>query len=273
LQPLSFIPKEVFLFQNKGVVKLIEIVNLNKVYENNKTKVNALENINLKINKGEIFGIIGLSGAGKSTLIRTINRLEEPTSGSILIEGENIINYSNIELRKCRQQIGMIFQHFNLLKSANVFDNIAYPLKICGYKKDYIKQRVYELLNLVDLSDKANSYPSQLSGGQKQRVAIARALANNPKILLCDEATSALDPKTTKSILYLLKNLQEKLNLTVILITHQMEVVNQICDRVAVIEQGSIVDIGLVDEIMSNNTLWSDDYTKENFDLEVACYA
>ena len=252
---------------------MIEIVNLSKVYENNKTKIKALENINLKINKGEIFGIIGLSGAGKSTLIRTINRLEEPTSGNILIDGENIIKYNNKELRKSRKEIGMIFQHFNLLKSANVFDNIAYPLKICGFKKDYIQKRVYALLELVDLSDKANAYPSQLSGGQKQRVAIARALANNPKILLCDEATSALDPKTTKSILELLKDLQSKLKLTVVLITHQMEVVNQICDKVAVIEKGSIVDVGSVDVVMSNNRLWLDDYTDSNFDLGVACYA
>jgi D-methionine transport system ATP-binding protein len=255
------------------VVKLIEIVNLSKVYESNKTKVNALKNINLKISKGEIFGIIGLSGAGKSTLIRTINRLEEPTSGNILIEGENIIKYNIKELRKSRKEIGMIFQHFNLLKSANVFENIAYPLRICGYKKDYIEKRVNELLELVHLTDKIHAYPSQLSGGQKQRVAIARALANNPKILLCDEATSALDPKTTKSILSLLKDLQQKLDLTVVLITHQMEVVNQICDKVAVIEKGSIVDVGPVDIIMNNNRLWSDENTNNKLQLEVACYA
>jgi len=229
---------------------LISIRNLEKIYKVG--KVNALVNIDLDIEKGEIFGIIGLSGAGKSTLIRCINRLEEPTNGSILIEGRDIITLGKKDLRDVRKKIGMIFQNFNLLNSRTVFDNVAYPLEIGKYDKKLIKDRVNELLALVGLSDKSKAYPSQLSGGQKQRVAIARALANKPDILLCDEATSALDPKTTKSILNLLKEIQGKLNLTIILITHQMEVIREICNRVAIIENGEIIELNTVEEIFTH---------------------
>ena len=231
---------------------MIKIQNLNKVYETKNITVNALKDINLNIASGEIFGIIGLSGAGKSTLIRTINRLEDPTSGCIYIDDVDITALNRSNLRDLRKEVGMIFQHFNLLNSKNVFKNIAFPLEIAGMKSEDIKKRVAELLSLVDLSDKSESFPSQLSGGQKQRVAIARALANNPKILLCDEATSALDPKTTKSILGLLKDIQKKFGLTIVLITHQMEVIREICDRVAIIEGGSIIEIG---DVVSVNTV------------------
>ncbi len=230
---------------------MIEIKNLSKVYKSKSSDVNALEDINLKINKGEIFGIIGLSGAGKSTLIRTINRLEEPTEGSVSIDSKDITKLDKKKLRSTRKEIGMIFQHFNLLNSRTVYQNIAFPLEINGYDKELIEKRVNELLEVVELVDKKNVYPSQLSGGQKQRVAIARALANKPKILLCDEATSALDPKTTKSILSLLKRIQEEYNLTVVLITHQMEVIKEICNRVAIIEAGKIIELNTVEEIFS----------------------
>jgi len=230
---------------------MIEIKNLSKIYKDKSSCVKALENINLQIKRGEIFGIIGLSGAGKSTLIRTINRLEEPTEGSIIIDGKNITELDKKSLRNFRKEIGMIFQHFNLLNSRTVFQNIAFPLEINNYSKQAIENRVNELLELVELSDKKNTYPSQLSGGQKQRVAIARALANNPKILLCDEATSALDPKTTKSILSLIKKIREEFNITVVLITHQMEVIKEICDRVAIIEAGKIIELNTVEEIFA----------------------
>jgi D-methionine transport system ATP-binding protein len=231
---------------------MIEIKNLNKIYESKNNKVYALKNINLNIKKGEIFGLIGLSGAGKSTLIRTINRLEEPTRGNVFIDGKNITLLNKKELRNIRKGIGMIFQHFNLLNSRTVFQNVAFPLEISGYKKENIKKRVNELLTLVGLLEKKDAYPSELSGGQKQRVAIARALANNPEILLCDEATSALDPKTTKSILKLLKEIQRKFNLTILMITHQMEVIGEICDRVAIIEDGEVIEINTVENIFAN---------------------
>lgn len=230
---------------------MIEIKNLSKTFNSKSSEVKALKNINLQINKGEIFGIIGLSGAGKSTLIRTINRLEEPTEGSIFIAGKDITKLDKTRLRDTRKEIGMIFQHFNLLSSRTVFQNIAFPLEINGYDKNYIEKRVNELLKVVELTDKKNAYPSQLSGGQKQRVAIARALANNPKILLCDEATSALDPKTTKAILNLLKKIQKEFNLTVVLITHQMEVIKEVCNRVAIIEAGKIIELNTVEEIFA----------------------
>ncbi|WP_352417765.1 methionine ABC transporter ATP-binding protein [Proteiniborus sp.] len=230
---------------------MIEIKNLSKTFNSKSSEVKALKNINLQINKGEIFGIIGLSGAGKSTLIRTINRLEEPTEGSIIIEGKDITKLDKTDLRNTRKEIGMIFQHFNLLSSRTVFQNIAFPLEINGYDKNYIEKRVNELLKVVELTDKKNAYPSQLSGGQKQRVAIARALADNPKILLCDEATSALDPKTTKAILNLLKKIQKEFNLTVVLITHQMEVIKEVCNRVAIIEAGKIIELNTVEEIFA----------------------
>lgn len=230
---------------------MITINQLSKTYENNKITLNALKSIDLEINKGEIFGIIGLSGAGKSTLLRILNRLEEPTSGNIIIDGINMNKLNKKELLKMRKTIGMIFQHFNLLSSRTVAENIAFPLEIDGYDKSQIIKRVDELLSVVNLLDKKDSYPSQLSGGQKQRVAIARALANNPKILLCDEATSALDPQTTKSILSLLKEIQKKYELTIVLITHQMEVIREICDRVAIIENGEIIELNTVEEIFA----------------------
>ncbi|KNF07212.1 methionine import ATP-binding protein MetN 1 [Gottschalkia purinilytica] len=230
---------------------MISIKNLNKVYKIKENTVHAVKDVNLEIPKGEIFGIIGLSGAGKSSLIRTLNRLEDPTDGSIIIDGIEITKLNKKQLRNLRKEIGMIFQHFNLLSSRTVFGNIAYPLEIAGLSKDQIKDRVLELLSLVGLSDKVNAYPSQLSGGQKQRVAIARALANNPKILLCDEATSALDPQTTKSILNLLKEIQQKFGLTVVLITHQMEVIREICNRVAIIENGEIIELDTVEEVFA----------------------
>lgn len=231
---------------------MIKIRNLNKTFETKDMTVHALKDINLDIPSGEIFGIIGLSGAGKSTLVRTFNRLEDPTSGSVFIDDVDITALTTSQLRETRKEIGMIFQHFNLMNSKNVFKNIAFPLEIAGMKDKDIKERVRELLSLVDLSDKESSFPSQLSGGQKQRVAIARALANNPKVLLCDEATSALDPKTTKSILGLLKDIQEKFGLTIVLITHQMEVIREICERVAIIEDGSIIELADVEEIFSS---------------------
>lgn len=197
-------------------------------------------------------GIIGYSGAGKSTLVRLINRLEEPSSGEVFINGENILLLDKTTLRKRRRKIGMIFQHFNLMSAKNVYENIAFALKIAHWDKAKIPARVQELLALVGLSDKAKSYPSELSGGQKQRVAIARALANEPKILLCDEATSALDAKTTKSILTLLKEIQQKMSLTIVLITHQIEVVKQIADRVCVMSSGEIVELGEVKEVFGS---------------------
>lgn len=225
---------------------MVELKNIEKIYPNG---FHALKNINLRVESGEIYGIIGFSGAGKSTLIRIINLLEAPSSGEVIVNGKNLASLSARELRTERQKIGMIFQHFNLLTSKSVFENIAFALEIAGWERSAIKARVAELLELVDLSDKAKSYPSQLSGGQKQRVAIARALANHPHLLLCDEATSALDTKTTKSILALLKSIQACLNLTIILITHQIDVIRAICDKMCVISNGKIVESGAVEDI------------------------
>lgn len=225
---------------------MVELKNIEKIYPNG---FHALKNINLRVEGGEIYGIIGFSGAGKSTLIRIINLLEAPSSGEVIVNGKNLASLSARELRTERQKIGMIFQHFNLLTSKSVFENIAFALEIAGWERSAIKARVAELLELVDLSDKAQSYPSQLSGGQKQRVAIARALANHPHLLLCDEATSALDTKTTKSILALLKSIQARLNLTIILITHQIDVIRAICDKMCVISNGKIVESGAVEDI------------------------
>lgn len=225
---------------------MVELKNIEKIYPNG---FHALKNINLRVESGEIYGIIGFSGAGKSTLIRIINLLEAPSSGEVIVNGKNLASLSARELRTERQKIGMIFQHFNLLTSKSVFENIAFALEIAGWERSAIKARVAELLELVDLSDKAKSYPSQLSGGQKQRVAIARALANHPHLLLCDEATSALDTKTTKSILALLKSIQARLNLTIILITHQIDVIRAICDKMCVISNGKIVESGAVEDI------------------------
>ena len=228
---------------------MITLEKVNKVYSNG---LHAVKDVSLKVNKGDIFGIIGLSGAGKSSLIRLINRLEEPTSGKIFINGQDILSLNKTELLKRRKKIGMIFQHFNLLSSRTVEENVAFALEIANWNKRDIGKRVAELLEIVGLSDKAKYYPSQLSGGQKQRVSIARALANNPDILLSDEATSALDPKTTKSILELIKEIQEKFSLTVLMITHQMEVVKEICNRVAVMQDGEIKEQGNIIEIFTN---------------------
>ncbi len=242
--------KEVFLLKE---AKLIEIIDINKVYRNKKNTVIACKDINLIIRENDIYGIMGLSGAGKSSLIRLLNRLEDPTSGSIIVNGSDITKYSIDKLREYRKKTGMIFQHFNLLESRNVMGNIAFALEIAGWKdKSKIQNRVFELLELVELSDKRFAYPAQLSGGQKQRVAIARALANSPSILLSDEATSALDPKTTKSILDLLKNIQKKLGLTIVLITHQMEVIRSVCNRAAIMDKGQVIEEGTVEEIFSN---------------------
>lgn len=225
---------------------MIELKNIEKVYNKGTAQeVRALKNISLSIKCGEIFGVIGLSGAGKSTLIRHINMLERPTSGQVIVDGQDLTAMNDKQLREARRNIGMIFQSFNLLSSATVAENIAFPLNLEGkMSQEQVKARVEELLDLVGLADKAKMYPAQLSGGQKQRVGIARALANNPKILLCDEATSALDPKTTMSILKLLQQLRDKLNLTIVIITHQMEVIKECCDRVAVIDGGVISELG-----------------------------
>lgn len=231
---------------------MIELVNVSKIFNEGVDEVYAVREVSLKVKKGEIYGIIGYSGAGKSTLIRCINLLERPSSGSILFKGEDLTKLKEKELRDRRKKIGMIFQHFNLFKSRTVYENIAYPLKSSKLSKEEKRMKILELLDLVDLRDKENSYPSQLSGGQKQRVAIARALASDPEVLLCDEATSALDPKTTKSILELLKDLQKKLNLTIILITHEMDVIKEICDRVSIMEDGSLIEEGDIVTIFSN---------------------
>lgn len=224
---------------------MIAIQGVSKNYND----IAVLKDVNLEINEGEIFGIIGKSGAGKSTLLRCLNGLEGYTEGSIKVMGEEVKELTSGRMREFRKEMGMIFQNFNLLNTSNVFDNIALPLKIWNKDKKYIKERVTELLNLVGLKDKKSSYPRELSGGQKQRVAIARALTLEPKILLCDEATSALDPETTKSILSLLKEINEKLNITVIIVTHQMEVIKEICNKVALIEGGEIKTCGLVKEL------------------------
>lgn len=230
---------------------MIEIKGLSKAFTDKTGTVDALKNINLDIKKGDIYGIIGLSGAGKSTLIRCINRLEEPTSGTILIDGQDIMRLNKEELLKLRRRIGMIFQDFNLLSRRDCSKNIAFPLEVSNCRKSLIEGRVNELLALVGLEDKKHSYLSKLSGGQKQRIAIARALAAKADILLCDEATSALDPSTTKSILALLKEINTAFGITIILITHQMEVIKEICNKVAVISEGEIVEQGTTFELFS----------------------
>ena len=230
---------------------MIKLSNIEKIYDSPSGPVKALKNISLEIGRGEIYGIIGLSGAGKSTLIRCINMLEVPTGGQVFVDGQELTAMNESQLRKARQNIGMIFQHFNLLASRTVYDNVAFPLEIQGMPGEQIRKRVEELLDMVQLKDRADYYPSQLSGGQKQRVGIARALASNPKVLLSDEATSALDPQTTKSILQLLRDINKRLNLTIVMITHQMEVVKEICDRVAVIENGSIIEEGTMYKVFT----------------------
>ena len=231
---------------------MIEIRHLNKTYRTADKDIVALEDINLTINDGEIFGIIGLSGAGKSTLVRCINLLEQPSAGEVIVDGESITALPRKELLKLRRSIGMIFQGFNLLEQRSVLRNVCFPLEIAGVKKKEAKERAMELLSLVGLADRAEAYPSQLSGGQKQRVAIARALATKPKYLLCDEATSALDPTTTRAILELLREINESLGVTIIVITHEMKVIDQICDRVAVIDHSRIAEEGKVSEVFTN---------------------
>ena len=231
---------------------MIELKKLSKVYNPSEKEIVALDGINLTIQDGEIFGIIGLSGAGKSTLVRCINLLERPTGGEVIIDGKSLTELPRRELLKLRQQIGMIFQGFNLLEQRNVIKNICFPLELAGVKKEDAQARALELLKLVGLEDRASSYPSQLSGGQKQRVAIARALATKPKYLLCDEATSALDPNTTRQILDLLKEINEKLGVTIVVITHEMRVIDRICDSVAVIDSSHIAEVGKVSAVFSN---------------------
>ncbi len=232
-------------------MSMIEFKNLTKVYSG-KTEVHALTDISLSIEKGDIYGIIGYSGAGKSTLVRMINALETPTSGSVFVEGVALSTLSEAELRKLRKGIGMIFQQFNLLNSKTIYDNVAIPLRLNGTPKAEIEKRVDELLGFVGLSDKKKAYPDQLSGGQKQRVGIARALTMNPKILLCDEATSALDPKTTESILDLLKQINERMGVTIVVITHEMNVIRRICSKVAVMDYGRVVEHGSVVDVFTN---------------------
>jgi D-methionine transport system ATP-binding protein len=216
------------------------------------SKIVALENVNLQIQQGDIFGVIGFSGAGKSTLIRCLNRLEEPDSGKIIIAGQEITAMNKKELQLARRKIGMIFQQFNLLDAKTVFENVAFPLQVSNYPKKQIKSRVEEILDLVGLANKSKAYPLQLSGGQKQRVGIARALSNEPSVLLSDEATSALDPQTTYSILELLKDINQKLSLTIVLITHELDVLKHICNHMAVIEHGRIVETGVVEKFFLN---------------------
>ena len=231
---------------------MIDLSHIEKIYDSPSGPVRAIKDISLHINRGEIYGIIGLSGAGKSTLVRCINLLERPTSGKVTVDGQDITAMSESQLRQARKSIGMIFQHFNLLSSATVYENVAFPLRLVNTPKEKIDKKVTELLELVGLADKANQYPSQLSGGQKQRVGIARALASEPKILLCDEATSALDPQTTKAILQLIRDINAKLKLTVVVITHEMQVIKDICDKVAVIDKGVIAEKGNVLDVFTN---------------------
>src|SRR5690625_3388100 len=231
---------------------MITIKGLSKVFTSNHQEIKAVDDLALTIREGEIFGVIGYSGAGKSTFVRLLNRLEEPSTGQITIDQQEITALSMKDLRLARRDIGMIFQHFNLLWSRTVKENIVFPLEIAGVPKEKREERVNELIGLVGLTGRENAYPSELSGGQKQRVGIARALANNPKVLLCDEATSALDPETTTSILDLLVDINEKLGLTIIIITHEMNVIHKICHRVAVMESGKVVEQGDVLEVFSN---------------------
>ena len=230
----------------------IEVRQLSKVFDLKGQDFQALKDISLEIESGDIYGIIGMSGAGKSTLVRCLNFLERPTQGEVFVRGQDMASLSEAQLRKARQEMAMIFQHFNLLMQKNVIDNVCFPLRIQGVNKADAKKRAMELLEIVGLADKARSYPAQLSGGQKQRVAIARALASNPKILLCDEATSALDPQTTASILALLKDINEKFGITMVVITHQMAVIREICKHVAILNHGELVEEGEVEEIFNH---------------------
>ena len=248
---------------------MIKLENITKTYDG-KSQVHALKGVNLTIEDGEIFGIIGKSGAGKSTLVRCINMLERPTSGNVIIDEKNLTNMTDAQLRAERKHIGMIFQHFNLLSSRTVFDNIAFPLELIGASKEAIQKKVADLLELVGLTDRQFNYPAQLSGGQKQRVGIARALASDPNILLCDEATSALDPQTTKSILELLKDINQRLGITIVIITHEMAVIKEICNRVAVIEGGVIKEAGRVVDVFTNpQSQTMKDFVKSVINMEL----
>ncbi|WP_308686936.1 ATP-binding cassette domain-containing protein [uncultured Treponema sp.] len=247
---------------------IIEFKNISKTFQLKNSEVQALKDVSISVRKGDIFGVIGFSGAGKSTLVRMVNALEKPTSGTVTVKGKNVLELKGRELRSFRKNIGMIFQHFNLLESRTVFQNIAIPLELASSKLPFkgtakkeqgklwsrqeIRERVEELLDFVELKDKAQAYPSQLSGGQKQRIGIARALALNPEILLCDEATSALDPRTTDSILELLQKINQRLNITILMITHQMNVIQKVCNKVAVLEKGTLVESGSVSEVFGN---------------------
>lgn len=231
---------------------IIQLHNVSKRFGSGENEVAALENINIDVQAGEIFGVIGLSGAGKSTLVRCINLLERPTSGSVVVDGQEMTKLSDAALRKARQSIGMIFQGFNLLMQRTAIDNICFPMEIAGTPKKEAVERARELLEIVDLSARANAYPAQLSGGQKQRVAIARTLATNPKVLLCDEATSALDPKTTRAILRLVQDINRRLGITVVVITHEMKVIEEICMRVAILDHGHLAESGTVEEVFSH---------------------
>ena len=228
---------------------MIRVEHISKTFQVNNGQVDAVKDISFSIEKGDIFGIIGLSGAGKSTLVRCLNLLEKPDEGAVYIDGKNLMELSERQLREQRREIGMIFQHFNLLMQRNVLDNVCFPMEIAGMSRKEAKKRAAEFLETVGLSEKAKAYPAQLSGGQKQRVAIARVLAADPKILLCDEATSALDPQTTKSILSLLKEINQKYGITIVVITHEMAVIQEICSKVAVLDHGSMVETGTVEEL------------------------
>ena len=228
---------------------MIELKNIDVTFKNGSHEFKAVDNVSLKINKGEIFGIVGPSGAGKSTLVRVINLLQRPTNGEVIIEGSDITKFNRKQLRKTRLNIGMIFQHFNLISGSTIAENIAFSLYANDYPKNKIKDRVKELLEIVHLPEKADAYPANLSGGQKQRVAIARALANNPDILLCDEATSALDPQITRDILNLLLKINKEMNITIVVVTHQMEVIKQICNKVAFLKDGRVLSVGKPEEL------------------------
>ncbi|MFS1863249.1 methionine ABC transporter ATP-binding protein MetN [Vibrio lentus] len=249
---------------------MIKVNQVNKVFYQGTKEINALIDINLHIPQGQIFGVIGSSGAGKSTLIRCVNMLEAPTSGEVIVDGIDLTKLSKSELSEARRNIGMIFQHFNLLSSRTVFNNVGLPLELAGKDKAAIEAKVSELLELVGLSDKRDTYPANLSGGQKQRVAIARALASDPKVLLCDEATSALDPATTQSILELLREINRKLNITILLITHEMDVVKSICHEVAIIGGGELVEKGTVGDIFAHpKTELAHQFIRSTLDLTI----
>lgn len=249
---------------------MIQLHQVNKIFHQGEKQIHALKNIDLEISQGTIFGVIGASGAGKSTLIRCVNLLEKPTTGRVIVDGIDLTQLTNQQLGQARRNIGMIFQHFNLLSSRTVFDNIALPLELANHTHEHIEHKVSELLTLVGLADKRHTYPANLSGGQKQRVAIARALACEPKVLLCDEATSALDPATTQSILELLKEINRKLNITILLITHEMDVVKSICHQVAIIGDGELVEKGTVGDIFAHpKTELAHQFIRSTLDLSI----